>query len=191
MIAGLFRRAGARRRAVEGLHLAVTTAARRPGLYTRLAVPDTVEGRFEALCLHAILVLRRLNRLPAPASEVAQDLVNAVFTQLDASLRELGVGDMGVAKRMKKLGAAFYGRAAGYDAALDAGDAGALRDVLARNVLGGVGDGTALATYVQAADLALARIDLDGLLGAGPPFPEPGAFAPTPERTGDTTGGAA
>ncbi|MBP1181828.1 ubiquinol-cytochrome C chaperone family protein [Methylobacterium sp. PvR107] len=177
MIAGLFRRANARRRAVEGLHLALSMAARQPGLYTRLGVPDTVEGRFEALCLHAILVLRRLGRLPAPAAEVAQDLVNSVFTQLDASLRELGVGDMGVSKRMKKLGAAFYGRATGYDAALDAGDTAALRAALVRNVLGGEGDGTGLAAYVQAVDAALAAVDLDGLLGDGPPLPAPDGFA--------------
>jgi len=183
MIAALFRRDSARRRAVEGLHAAISAAARRPGLYTRLAVPDTVEGRFEALCLHVILVLRRLNRLPAPAADVAQDLVNAVFAQLDASLRELGVGDMGVGKRMKKLGAAFYGRATGYDAALDAGDGAALAVVLARNVLGGAGDAVGLAAYVLAADAALAEVNLDGLLGAGPPFPEPDAFAPAP--TGD------
>ena len=186
MIAALFRRDGARRRAGAGLQLATGAAARRPGLYTRLSVPDTVEGRFEALCLHVILVLRRLNRLPAPAADVAQDLVNAVFVQLDAALRELGVGDMGVGKRMKKLGAAFYGRAAGYDAALDAGDQAALRTVLARNVLGIADDGDAgaLAAYVQAADAALATQDLDGLLGAGPSFPEPEAFAPAP--IGDT-----
>ena len=191
MIAGLFRRAAARRRAVEDLHGALSMAARRPGLYTRLGVPDTVEGRFEALCLHAILVLRRLNRLPAPAAEVAQDLVNSVFTQLDASLRELGVGDMGVSKRMKKLGAAFYGRAEGYDAALGAGDDAALRAVLGRNVLGGEGDGAGLAAYVRAADAALAGADLDGLLGAGPPFPEPDGFAPGSTRADDATGGIA
>jgi cytochrome b pre-mRNA-processing protein 3 len=188
MIAGFFRRANARRRAVEGLHLALSMAARRPGLYTRLGVPDTVEGRFEALCLHAILVLRRLNRLPAPAAEVAQDLVNSVFTQLDASLRELGVGDMGVAKRMKKLGAAFYGRAEGYDAALNAGDAAALAAALVRNVLGGEGDGTGLAAYVQSADTALAGVDLDGLFGAALPFPEPDGFAPLPGAAGDRAG---
>ena len=191
MIARLFRRAHARRRAVEGLHLSLSMAARRPGLYTRLGVPDTVEGRFEALCLHAILVLRRLKRLPAPAAEVAQDLVNSVFTQLDASLRELGVGDMGVAKRMKKLGAAFYGRAAGYDAALDAGDGEALRAVLVRNILGGAGDGAGLAGYVQAADAALSGADLDGLLGAGPPFPEPDGVAAAAVPAGGSTGGIA
>ncbi|MGU3665948.1 ubiquinol-cytochrome C chaperone family protein [Methylobacterium sp. A49B] len=191
MIAGLFRRANARRRAIEDLHVALSLAARRPGLYTRLGIPDTVEGRFESLCLHAILVLRRLNRLPAPAAEVAQDLVNSVFAQLDASLRELGVGDMGVSKRMKKLGAAFYGRAEGYDAALNAGDTASLRTALVRNVLGGEGDGTGLAAYVQAADAALAGADLDGLLGAGPPFPEPDGFAPASAEAGDTAGGTA
>jgi cytochrome b pre-mRNA-processing protein 3 len=190
MIAGLFRRASARRRAVEGLHLALSAAARRPGLYTRLGVPDTVEGRFEALCLHTILVLRRLNRLPPPAAEVAQDLVNSVFTQLDAALRELGVGDMGVGKRMKKLGAAFYGRATGYAAALDAGDEPALRAVLARNVLGGDGDGAGLAAYVLAAGAALDRVDLDGLLGAGPPFPDPDGLAPAPDRAPGRAGEA-
>lgn len=184
MIADLFRRNAARRRAVEGLHRALNDAARQPGLYTGLGVPDSVEGRFEALCLHTYLVLRRLNRLPAPASDVAQDLVNAVFAQLDASLRELGVGDLGVGKRMKKLGAAFYGRAAGYDAALDDGDGTDLARVLARNVLGGTAlpepasEAAALAAYVRAADAALGRAGLDGLLGAGPPFPDPETFAP-------------
>ena len=152
-------------------------ASRRPGLYTRLGVPDTVEGRFEALCLHAILVLRRLNRLPAPASEVAQDLVNSVFTQLDASLRELGVGDMGVSKRMKKLGAAFYGRASGYQGAIEAGDTPALALALARNVLGREEDGAeALAAYVLAAAAGLARIDLDGILGGAALFPDPAQY---------------
>ena len=187
MIAGLFRRDSARRRAVEGLHVAISAAARRPGLYTRLAVPDTVEGRFEALCLHVILVLRRLNRLPAPAADVAQDLVNAVFAQLDASLRELGVGDMGVGKRMKKLGAAFYGRAGGYDAALAAGDHPALAAVLARNVLAteeGVA-GARLARYVAASAAALAEADLDALIETDPPFPPPDAFAGAGAPTGD------
>ena len=173
MIARFFRRNDARRRSIETLHMRVNEASRQPGLYTGLAVPDGVEGRFESLILHVILVLRRLNRLPAPAADVAQDLVNSVFLQLDASLRELGVGDFGVPKRMKKLGAAFYGRAANYDAALDAGDGATLATALARNVLG-VDDPAAasgLAAYVLAADRGLAEADLDELIGAGPPFP--------------------
>ncbi|MDP4023624.1 ubiquinol-cytochrome C chaperone family protein [Methylobacterium sp. NEAU 140] len=196
MIAGLFRRGGDRRRIVAALHAAVSASARRPGLYTGLGVPDTVEGRFEALCLHAILLLRRLDRLPPPAADIAQDLVDSVFAQLDASLRELGVGDLGVGKRMKKLGAAFYGRAAGYDAALAAADDAALAAALARNVLGGApdGDAAALAAYVRAADAALAGADLDALLARGDggdggeqglPLPEPDAFARTSIAPGE------
>jgi cytochrome b pre-mRNA-processing protein 3 len=178
MIARLFRRNDARRRTVEALHLRINDASRQPALYTALGVPDSVEGRFECLCLHVILTLRRLKALPAPASDVAQDLVNSVFLQLDASLRELGVGDFGVPKRMKKLGAAFYGRATGYEAALDAGDRAVLAAALARNVLGREEPDAArgLAAYVMASDAALARSDLDTLLGTGPTFPDPAQY---------------
>lgn len=179
MIARLFRRSSARSQAVMTLHGRINDASRAPGLYTRLGVPDSVEGRFECLTLHVVLVLRRLHQLPPPAADVAQDLVNSVFLQLDASLREMGVGDFGVPKRMKKLGAAFYGRAEGYDAALDGGDEAALALALARNVIGveGAEAGRGLARYVRAADASLAGADLDRLLGEGPRFPAPEAFA--------------
>ena len=175
MIARFFRRGSARGSIVEALHLRINEASRRPGLYTYLGVPDTVEGRFECLSLHVILVLRRMNQLPPPAADLAQDLVNAVFLQLDSSLRELGVGDFGVPKRMKKLGAAFYGRAAGYDAALDSGDEAALRDTLARNVIASEAPeaGAGLARYVFAAVASLGEEDLDRIIAEGPRFPDP------------------
>ena len=178
MILGFFRRGDARRRAIESLHRRVNEAARARGLYLALGVPDTVEGRFESLVLHATLVLRRLRGLPAPADEVAQDLVNSVFSQLDASLRELGIGDFGVPKRMKKLGSAFYGRAGGYDAALDSGERGSLARSLARNVLGtdDAEAATGLAAYVAAAAESLEAADLDALLTHGPRFPAPERF---------------
>jgi cytochrome b pre-mRNA-processing protein 3 len=172
-------RSSPRERVIETLHGRINAAARHPDLYLRLGVPDTLEGRFECLILHMILVLRRLNRLPEPAADVAQDLVNSVFLQLDSSLRESGIGDFGVPKRMKKLGSAFYGRAEGYDAALDARDTTALTAALARNVLGADAPeaATELARYVLASDAALARTDLDGLIGTGPAFPPPQIFA--------------
>lgn len=181
MLAGLFRRAERRRRTIRALHRRIGEAARQPGLYTALGVPDTVEGRFEALSLHVILVLRRLGQLPPPAADVAQDLVDSVFMQLDASLRELGIGDMGVPKRIKKLGASFYARAGAYGAALDAGDRTALAEALARNALDGAGQEAAvpLAAYVEAAASALSSQDLDGLLAEGPDFPEPAGGADT------------
>ncbi|KQT90563.1 ubiquinol-cytochrome C chaperone family protein [Methylobacterium sp. Leaf466] len=183
MIWRLFKREAPRGLAVETLHRRINDASRQPGLYTGLGVPDTVEGRFECLCLHVILVLRRLETLPEPAADVAQDLVNAVFLQLDSSLRELGVGDFGVPKRMKKLGAAFYGRAETYGAALATKDLAtkdgeALATALARNVIGTPepGDGAGLARYVLAAAAALEGTDLDALLASGPGFPSPDAF---------------
>ncbi|WP_026597153.1 ubiquinol-cytochrome C chaperone family protein [Methylobacterium sp. 77] len=175
MIGRFFRRSSARASIVEALHLRINEASRAPGLYTHLNVPDTVEGRFECLSLHVILVLRRMNQLPPPAADIAQDLINAVFLQLDASLRELGVGDFGVPKRMKKLGAAFYGRAAGYDGALDARDEDGLKAALARNVIGTETPetGAGLARYVLASVEMLNACDLDTLVSRGPGFPSP------------------
>ncbi|GJE53653.1 MULTISPECIES: ubiquinol-cytochrome C chaperone family protein [Methylobacterium] len=185
MIFGFFRRAESRRRLIAGLHMRIDRAAREPGLFRALSVPDTVEGRFEAVCLHVYLVLRCLRSLPLPAPDVAQDLVNAVFAQFDASLRELGVGDVGVPKRMKKLGAAFYGRANGYDAALDAGNRTDLALALGRNVLGDTDGHRAgpLAEYVIAADSALSKQSLDDILAVGPLFP-PADRITTPSGAG-------
>ncbi|ACL61818.1 ubiquinol-cytochrome C chaperone family protein [Methylobacterium nodulans] len=179
MIRNLFRRDDGRRRAIEALHIRINAAARVPSLYLDLGVPDSVEGRFEILCLHVILTLRRLRQLPPPAEDIAQDLVDSVFAQLDSSLRELGVGDLGVAKRMKKLAQAFYGRAGAYDAALDAGDRAALAAALARNVLGRDEAEAALplAAYVAASAQALSAQDLDRLMAEGPVLlPDPAGF---------------
>ncbi|MFG5117963.1 ubiquinol-cytochrome C chaperone family protein [Methylorubrum sp. POS3] len=175
MIAGFFRRAGERRRTIRTLHQRIGEAARRPDLYEALGVPDTVEGRFEALSLHVILVLRRLGHLPPPADDVAQELIDSVFVQLDESLRELGVGDMGVSKRIKKLGASFYARAGAYGTALDEGDLQGLAAALARNVLAKdeADAAQALAAYVAASADALAGQDLDALLTQGPRFAAP------------------
>ncbi len=94
-------------------------AARRPALYEALGRPDRIDGRFELLTLHAGLVLRRLAALGGVADGIAQDLVDSLFTHFDDTLREMGLSDIGVAKRLKTMGSAFYGRNAAYAAALD------------------------------------------------------------------------
>jgi cytochrome b pre-mRNA-processing protein 3 len=172
MIARLFRK-DPRKRSAEALYERIVAAARAPGLYLALGVPDTIEGRFEAVALHVILVLRRLRRLPGPAGDIAQELVDAFFRHMDASLRESGVGDMRVPKRMKELAGGFYGRAQAYDGPLDAKDAVALARALGVHVHGDEAQGGALARYALAADEELARHSLDGLLVAGPSFAAP------------------
>jgi cytochrome b pre-mRNA-processing protein 3 len=175
MIFTLFRK-DPRRPVIDALHQRIATAARDPALYLRFRVPDTTEGRFESLVLHVVLVLRRLGGLPPPAAEIAQDLTDSMFRELDASLRELGVGDMKVPKHMKRLTGSFYGRANAYNGPLERGDDAALTDALERNIVGGRQAAEALARYVLAAEAALAGDGLDTLLTRGPSFPDPGAF---------------
>ena len=168
---GLFRRSG-NRQLVEALDAAIVAASRRPSLFTRYGIEDTFEGRFESLTLHAVLVLRRLNALPAPGASVAQDLADDIFRQFERALREMGVGDTTIPKRMKGLAEAFLGRSAAYDEGLRGSDAG-LAATLARNIYGGKGTATHLTHYVRAAQAALDLASLDDLLTAPPPFPDP------------------
>jgi cytochrome b pre-mRNA-processing protein 3 len=176
VIFSLFRK-DPRRTIIATLYKKVATASREPGLYASLGIPDTVEGRFEALSLHMILVLRALREMPPPADEVAKDLTDAFFRDMDASLREMGVGDTVVPKRMKKIAESFYGRAQAYDGPLNASDEADLALSLGRNAYGAEAPATALARYALAADRELKTVSLDVLLETGPVFPRPEAFA--------------
>jgi len=176
LIFGLFRK-DPRRTTIALLYKRIATASREPGLYAGLSVPDTIEGRFESLSLHMVLILRALRSLPEPAGEVAKDLTDAFFRDMDASLREMGVGDTAVPKRMKKIASSFYGRAHAYDGPLDAADEGALAEALGRNVYGTEAPAGPLARYALAADRGLRQSDLAALLEPGPTFPRPEAFA--------------
>lgn len=165
-----FLRRNRRDAVIERLHAAVVEASRGQELYGDAGFPDTIEGRFESLTLHALLVLRRLRALPAPAADVAQELVDCVFAHLEVAMRESGVGDVGVPKKMKKLGRAFYDRTAKYTAALDAADAQALAAELGRRLERDGSEMHHLARHLMAAEATLAAQDLDGLLAA-PAFP--------------------
>lgn len=155
---------------VDHLHDAIVERSRDPALYGDHALPDTVEGRFESLALHVLVVLRRLRELPPPAGDVAQDLVDRVFAHLEVALRELGVGDFGVPKRMKKIAGAFYDRTRLYDPPVAGRDA----DGLAREIAGHLGIGperiAVLARHVFASEDALRGLDLAAFL-------DPSAFA--------------
>jgi cytochrome b pre-mRNA-processing protein 3 len=138
---------------IDKLHGEIVTAARDPVLFTQYGIADDLNGRFESVALHAALVLRQLNLFPPPGPQIAQDLADAVFEHFDVALRELGVGDMSVPKRMKALAEGFLGRAIAYDRALAEGHA-ALCAALARNVYGGRHAADRLTRYVEALDAA-------------------------------------
>ncbi len=179
MIFGLFRRSG-NDQVIERLHGDIVAAVRRPSLYTEYGVADTFEGRFELLALCATLLVRRLASLPAPAPELSQDLTDRIFSELDAAMRELGVGDLAVPKRIKKFAAAFLGRRKAYDAALSAGSLEQLAEALARNVYGldgaeGAARAARLARYAFAVEAALSEVSLETFLSGSAPIPQPEA----------------
>jgi cytochrome b pre-mRNA-processing protein 3 len=157
------------------LYAAVVAQARAPNFYAGLGAPDTIEGRFELYSLHVILILRRLRGEGAQAAETAQALFDTYTSALDNALRETGVGDLSVPRRMRKLGEAFYGRAKAYDAALGGG-ADPLEALIRRTVFAGEdGEGpAALAAYVRRCEAALAAQPLASLFDGDVVWPDPG-----------------
>jgi cytochrome b pre-mRNA-processing protein 3 len=143
------------------LYGAAVAAARDPYFYERLAVPDTLDGRFDLLGLHAFLLIRRLQLLPRPGAALAQAVFDAMFSDMDINLREMGVGDMSVGKRVRAMWEAFHGRASTYEAAFQNGDLSVLATALARNVWRGTVPGDS----PNAVTLARIAVAQDGWLG--------------------------
>lgn len=180
------------------MYQSIMDQARQPEFYAAWGVPDTIEGRFDMLITHAVLALRRLKAVdPSRAQEAAdrsQSLTDVLFKDLDRALRETGVGDVSVPKKMNKLASAFFGRGKTYGDALDAGDEAALADALARNIgadLDGRDDGPgaagllagALATYLIACESALSQKADDDVLVGDFGWPTPSS-APQGEKDG-------
>jgi cytochrome b pre-mRNA-processing protein 3 len=120
-------------RAGFALYVAAVAAARDPWFYTRLGVPDTLDGRFDLVSLHTALLIHRLRGEAAPGPALAQAVFDAMFSDMDGTLREMGL-DMGVPRRVRAMWEAFHGRALAYGGALDSGDREALAEALARNI---------------------------------------------------------
>jgi cytochrome b pre-mRNA-processing protein 3 len=140
--------------------------ARDPAWFEILGVPDTLDGRFDLVGLFAALLIRRLRMLPPPGAVLAQAVFDAMFSDMDFNLRELGVSDMSIGRRMRAMWEAFHGRALAYDGPLDEGDTPALAAALGRNVWRGSAPPRAadrLARAVQLQDRHLASIPLASL----------------------------
>lgn len=175
-----FLRGGRYERAGYELYCAAVAAARAPWFYAELGVPDTVDGRFDLVGLHVFLLIRRLIALPRPGPALAQAVFDAMFSDMDVNLREIGVGDMSVGKKVKAMWEAFHGRSAAYQAALSAGDAAALAAALARNVWRGKGTAAQadrLARVAQAIDRHMATQDLAALRAGRVTYPPADAAA--------------
>jgi cytochrome b pre-mRNA-processing protein 3 len=135
-LASLFRRSPHRREAHEA-YTAIVARAREPVFFIEGGVPDTLDGRFELIALHAFLVLNRLKADHAATADFAQELFDTMFADLDRGLREMGASDIGVGRHVKEMAKAFYGRIVAYEQGL-AGSDEALCDALRRNLYGTV-----------------------------------------------------
>jgi cytochrome b pre-mRNA-processing protein 3 len=158
---------------IETIYGMIVTQAREPLFYRDLGVPDTVNGRFDMLVLHLWMVLRRLKPIEG-GTGLSQALFDRFCEDMDGNLREMGVGDLTVPKRMQAFGEAFYGRWAAYDVALAAGEE-PLAQALCRNILNGeeIEKARRLAAYAGAAISSLAGLDEATLRNGSWKFPSP------------------
>ena len=156
----------------RALYDAAALQARRPVFYTELGAPDTLEGRFELYTLHVVLLLDRLQNAGPGAAEVRQAVFDAYVRGLDDALREIGVADTSVGKKMKKLAGAFYGRLRAYEAAFAAlPEQGELSALVGRTLYEQPEDGrvAVLAAYVLATRASLAEQPADSLVAGDAP----------------------
>jgi cytochrome b pre-mRNA-processing protein 3 len=165
---------------VHDLYVVITHQSRLPDFYLRLDVPDTVDGRFDMITLHAFLVLHRLKAEGEAAAPFAQAFFDLMFADMDRNLREMGAGDMGVGRRVKTMVTAFYGRVAAYEKGLDE-DGASLAESLQRNLYRGAEipeeSIAAMVGYVKREATSLSAMSFDALAAGkvsfGPP-PEAG-----------------
>jgi cytochrome b pre-mRNA-processing protein 3 len=172
LLSGLFGPSPAAQ-AADRIYTATVAASRRPGFFGAGRIPDTLDGRIELLTLHASLALIRLKHEPH-LSGLTQTFANKLFRGLDEGLREAGVGDLSVPKKMQALAGRFYGRLNAYEAALASPGEAALVEALKRNIWADppLGFPEALAAYALQAHAALGAV--------GPQALESGAAWPAP-----------
>lgn len=166
MILNLFRKNTATE-PVYAVYSAIVAQSRQPRFYADWLVPDTVTGRFDMISLHLALLFRRLRAEAGARKDFSQAVFDLFFKDMDRSLREMGVGDLGVPKRIQKMGNIFFGLLAALNEAMDRNDAVALEAVLARNIFDGNPGAhvRALADYLLAEDHALAAQPAEAITG--------------------------
>lgn len=169
------------------LYGAIVAQARREIFYSRYGVPDTVDGRFDMIVLHLIVLFHRFRSEDEMVRAFGQEVFDVFCTDMDRNLREMGVADITVPKKIKKMINAFYGRLERYVGAIDSGDRAALAEGIRRNLFPGAEDHIhpePLAGYVLASVEALKRQTVETLRGGTADFADPGLFAPGSPEAG-------
>ncbi|MEX6508559.1 ubiquinol-cytochrome C chaperone family protein [Jiella sp. M17.18] len=156
------------RAVVDRIYDALVALTRQPDLYLACGIEDSFAGRFEALAIHVHLLLRRC-RTEKALAPLAQEVVDRFVSDVEFTIRELGVGDQSVPKRMRRLTGVFYERAVAYDAAFAAPEEAeaALAKALTGRAVAETGAEDAarrLATYIVTTEQAFAAVSADDIL---------------------------
>jgi cytochrome b pre-mRNA-processing protein 3 len=165
---------------IDALYGMIVAQARSPEFYRGYGVPDTVAGRFEMIVVHLVLVLRRLRGASAAAAAAGQKVFDRFCQDMDDNFREMGIGDLGVPKQMRKVGEAFFGRAKAYETALDQADVAPLIAAVGRNIFGAAeppAGARFIATYMREAARRLDATSERDLAAGRLEFPNPAALA--------------
>ncbi len=149
--------------AARGVYAGLLERTRQPAFYAVRGVPDTFDGRFDLLLFHLFLVIRRMKEEGAEGAAFGQAVFDAAFADMDQTLREMGIGDMGVPKHMRRMMKAFNGRMQAYDESFD--DAAGFKAALRRNLFGAAPQTPlesveVMAKYARSCAAALAGISL-------------------------------
>ena len=151
----------------SALYIASVQQSRLEKFYTEWGVPDNVDGRFDLIVLHLMLLIRRLRPQAEETKDLSQEILNIFFADMDRNFREMGVGDMSVGKHVKKAAKAFYGRAEiieeGLDGSKDALET-SLMETLYRSVDVTKGDEKKMSLYVIETNNYLSQQSLKHIL---------------------------
>lgn len=173
---GLFRNRE-REAQISRLYDQILAQARHPAFFTEGRVPDTVEGRTDMMLLHLFLFLHRLKDETGEIHELARGVCDRFFAEFDRALREMGVGDLTVPKKMRKVADIYTGCSAAYGKAIMSGDPDELPEAVLRNIYGRSEDrrhqAQALAHHIRRATAALAAAPAQTFASGKIPFPSP------------------
>ncbi|WP_404426784.1 ubiquinol-cytochrome C chaperone family protein [Thalassospira australica] len=106
--------------AAFALYAKMVGQAREPAFYARLGVADTMEGRFDLILVHAFILFRRLKK-DNDSRDLAQKIFDVMFSDLDQNMREMGIGDVGILKRIRKMSESYHGRIVAYEEGVQSG----------------------------------------------------------------------
>ncbi|RCK36294.1 tail fiber assembly protein [Thalassospira profundimaris] len=132
MLFGWLKKKDRKQTAAFELYTAMVTQARQPDFYAKLGVPDTLEGRFDLILVHAFVLFRRL-KAENGDKDLAQAIFDVMFADLDQNMREMGIGDVGILKRIRKMSESYHGRIVAYEEGVQSG-AAELAAALNRNL---------------------------------------------------------